>query len=142
MYLICIAKPGVDLERTLFESETSRHVLRFYHPKDMKWGVRIEVATVSSALSLLSELRWYAMRFMSATLIEDPEHGVYLTRTLAQEVYEDRVCALTSPWKYAFRVAVLEDGSIAEFMMGEDTPAGTQVSFVVWGVAAEYPETA
>ena len=34
MLLICIGKPGVDLYRTLSDSETSRHILRFYHPKE------------------------------------------------------------------------------------------------------------
>ena len=139
MYLICIAKPGIDLEATLHASETSRHILRFYHPKNMKWGVRIEVATVSSALSLLSELKWYQMRYMSRTLIEDPEHGVYLTPRLAQSVYEDRTVVLSDVWESAYRTAVLESGEVINIPMGVDTPSDTQVSFAVWGTAEESP---
>jgi len=132
MYLVCIAKPGINLEQTLRDSETSRHVLRFYRPKDMKWGIRIDVATVSSALSLLSELRWYVMRYMACTLIEEPEHHVFLTRSLAQAVYEDRSLTLTDYWENSCRLAILEDGSITKVSMGEDTPFGTLMSFVVW----------
>jgi len=137
MYLICIAKPGINLEQTLRESETSRHVLRFYHPKDMKWGVRIGVATVSSALSLLSELRWYIMRYMACVLIEEPEHNVFLTQSLAKAVYEDRTISLSDYWEYSYRLAILEDGSITKVSMGEDTPFGTLMSFVVWENAGE-----
>ncbi|MBO5003553.1 hypothetical protein J6C36_04710, partial [Methanocorpusculaceae archaeon] len=80
MQVVCIAKPGVNLFQTLTDSETSRHILRFYRPEDMKYGVRVTVSTVSSALSLLSELRWYLLRYTTLALIEDTEHGVYLTR--------------------------------------------------------------
>lgn len=139
MYLLCIAKPGIDLEETLKASETSRHVLRFYRPKDMGWGIRIEVATVSSALSLLSELRWYQMRYMSCSLIEEPEHGVYLTPTLAQKVYEDREVTLNDSWEHVYRTAVLESGEVLKVPMGVDTPSDTQVSFMVWGIAEETP---
>ncbi|HJJ47209.1 MAG TPA: DUF5804 family protein, partial [Methanocorpusculum sp.] len=119
--------------------ETSRHVLRFYHPKNMKWGVRIEVATVSSALSLLSELKWYSMRYMSRTLIEEPEHAVYLTPRLAKKVYENREVVLSNVWEYTYRTAVLASGEVLDIPMGLDTPTDTQISFSVWGTEEEVP---
>ncbi|HJK11731.1 MAG TPA: DUF5804 family protein, partial [Methanocorpusculum sp.] len=73
MLLICIGKPGVALYRTLSDSETSCHILRFYHPKERNAGISVEVSTVSSGLALLSELRWYIMRYMQEVLIEDTE---------------------------------------------------------------------
>ena len=87
MQVVCIAKPGVSLLQTLTDSETSRHILCFYRPEDIKYGVRVQVSAVSSALALLSELRWYLLRYTTAALIEDTEHGVYLTRELAGKVY-------------------------------------------------------
>ncbi|HJJ39438.1 MAG TPA: DUF5804 family protein [Methanocorpusculum sp.] len=139
MDVVCIAKPGVNLSDTLFTSETSRNILRFYHPKDMRWGVRIPVSTVSNALALLSELRWYMMRYASEVIIEDVEYGVYLTRLLASAAYEDRSVALSPAWEFWYRAAVLEDGSLMRCPRGTDTPAGTQVSFLVWCREEEEP---
>lgn len=139
MQVVCIAKPNIDLLRTLTDSETSRHILRFYRPEDMKYGVRVTVSTVSSALSLLSELRWYLLRYTAAALIEDTEHGVYLTRELAGKVYEERSVLLGETWEYAFRLAVTEDGDAVKVPLGVDTPSGTILSFTVWGTERECP---
>ena len=127
MQAVCIAKPGVNLLQTLTDSETSRHILRFYRPEDMKYGVRVNVSAVSSALALFSELRWYLLRYTVMSLIEDTEHGVYLTRELADT------------WEFAFRVAVMENGESCKVPIGVDTPAGTVLSFTVWGTQREYP---
>lgn len=139
MEIIFIAKPGVRLSDTLQASETSRHILRFYRPKDAGWGVRIPVSTVSNALALISELRWYIMRYTSEVLIEDTEHLVYLTRLLASAAYEDRSVSLSDEWKNMYRAAVTEDGSLIRCPAGVDTPAGTLVSFLVWCLEVEEP---
>ena len=139
MDIICIAKPGVNLADTLYTSETSRNILRFYHPKDMKWGVKIPVSTVSNALALLSELRWYTMRYTSEVIIEDVEYGVFMTRLLASAAYEDRSVTLSPDWRFSYRAAVLEDGSLMRCPRGVDTPAGTFVSFLVWCLEKEEP---
>ena len=139
MQVVCIAKPGVSLFQTLTDSETSRHILRFYRPEDMKYGVRVQVSAVSSALALLSELRWYLLRYTAIALIEDAEHGVYLTRELAGKVYEERSVQLGETWEHAFRVAVLENGESCKVPFGVDTPAGTVLSFTVWGTERECP---
>lgn len=139
MQVVCIAKPGVNLYQTLMDSETSRHILRFYRPEDIRCGVRVTVSTVSSALSLLSELRWYLMRYTVLALIEDVEHSVYLTRELAGLVYESRSVQLGETWEFAFRAAVSEDGDATKVPLGVDTPAGTILSFTVWGTERECP---
>lgn len=139
MQVVCLAKPNVDLFQTLMDSDTSRHILRFYRPEDMKYGVRVTVSTVSSALSLLSELRWYLLRYTSATLIEDAEHGVYLTRELAGKIYEERSVQPGESWEYVFRIAVTENGESTKVPPGVDTPAGTVLSFTVWGTERECP---
>ncbi|HJJ78504.1 MAG TPA: DUF5804 family protein, partial [Methanocorpusculum sp.] len=120
-------------------SETSRHILRFYHPEDIRYGVRTNVSTVSSALSLLSELRWYLMRYTAVSLIEDVEHGVYLTRELAGKVYEERSVQLGGTWEHSFRFAVTENGESFKVPIGVDTPSGTILSFTVWGTERECP---
>lgn len=139
MQAVCIAKPGVNLFQTLTDSETSRHILRFYHPEDIRYGVRTNVSTVSSALSLLSELRWYLMRYTAVSLIEDVEHSVYLTRELAGKVYEERSVQLGGTWEHSFRFAVTENGESFKVPIGVDTPSGTILSFTVWGTERECP---
>jgi len=139
MLLVCVAKPGIDLYRTLSDSETSRHILRFYHPKKADWGVTLEVSTVSSGLALMSELRWYIMRYMAEVLFEDTEHTVYLTRDLAREVYETRSVALIEGWNVSFRVAILDDGRLVRIPSGIPDPEGVVQTFHVWGLAGEHP---
>ncbi|HJJ36922.1 MAG TPA: DUF5804 family protein [Methanocorpusculum sp.] len=139
MDIICIAKPGVHLWETLYASETSRHILRFYHPQDAGWGIRIPESTVSNALALLSELRWYIMRYMEDVIIEDARFGVYLTRHLAKAVYEDRSVALGEGWEHMYRAAILEDGSMLPVPVGMDTPQGTRIAYLVWCMPAEVP---
>lgn len=139
MQVVCIAKQGVNLFQTLTDSETSRHILRFYHPEDIRYGVRTNVSTVSSALSLLSELRWYLMRYTAVSLIEDVEHSVYLTRELAGKVYEERSVQLGGTWEHSFRFAVTESGESFKVPIGVDTPSGTILSFTVWGTERECP---
>ena len=139
MDIICIAKPGVHLSETLLASETSRHILRFYRPQDTGWGIKITESTVSNGLALLSELRWYIMRYMEDVIIEDVRFGVYLTRSLAKAAYEDRSVTLTEGWEHMYRAAILEDGSMLPVPAGMDTPQGTRLSFLVWCMAEETP---
>lgn len=139
MLLICLGKPGVDLYRTLSDSETSRHILRFYHPKELAFGISVEVSTVSSGLALLSELRWYIMRYIREVLIEDAEHGVYLTQGLAREAYDARSVTLTPEWESRFRVCVTGDGEVLRLPEGVPEPDDACGMYAVWGLPEEHP---
>jgi len=99
MNILLIQRDGVDLHHTLFASETSRMVLRFYHPKKKSCGVYISASTLGSALSLVSELRWYIRRYVRETLFEVTP-GVFCTRMLAQEVYYERTVVLGPAWPF------------------------------------------
>lgn len=139
MFLICIQKPGVDLCRTLSDSETSRHILRFYHPRELEYGISLEVSTVSSGLALMSELRWYAMRYMREVLYEDAEHGAYLTQGLAREAYDSRSITLSPGWETRYRVCVVEGGEVNRVPEGVPEPEGAVRTFAVWGLPEEHP---
>ena len=76
----------------------------------------MEVSTVSSGLALLSELRWYIMRYICEVLIEDAEHGVYLTQGLAREAYDARSLTLTPEWESRFSVCITGDGEILRLL--------------------------
>lgn len=99
MNILLIQRDGIDLHHTLFASETSRLALRFYHPKKIPSGVYISVATLGSALSLVSELRWYIRRYVRETLFE-VEKDIFCTQTLAQDVYYERTAKLEKPWSF------------------------------------------
>ncbi|WP_321508426.1 DUF5804 family protein [uncultured Methanoregula sp.] len=99
MNILLIQKAGTDLHHTLFSSETSRLVLRFYHPKKKSCGVYISCSTLSSALSLVAELRWYIRRYVREPLFEW-ERGIFFTHELAQDVYYERTAVLSPGWKY------------------------------------------
>jgi len=99
MNILLIQRDGVDLHHTLFASETSRPVLRFYHPKKKSCGVYITVSTLGSALSLVSELRWYIRRYVREVLFE-VSPGVFCTHLLAQDVYYERTSVLGPSWPF------------------------------------------
>jgi hypothetical protein len=107
MNILLIQREGVDLHHTLFASETSRMALRFYHPKKKPCGVYITVSTLGSALSLVSELRWYMRRYVREALFE-VSPNVFCTHLLAQDVYYERTSVLGPAWPfrrlYGFRL--------------------------------------
>ena len=110
MNILLIQREGVDLHHTLFSSETSRMVLRFYHPRKKPCGVSITCASLGSALSLVKELRWYIRRYVREPLFER-ETGVYITHQLAQDVYYERTAVLGPTWNYR-KLYSFKDGKI------------------------------
>jgi hypothetical protein len=99
MNTLLMQRDGIDLHHTLFASETSRLALRFYHPKKVSCGVVISAASLGSALSMVSELRWYIRRYVREVLFE-LKKGVYCTQALAQDVYYERAVVLDDVWKF------------------------------------------
>ena len=139
MNTLLIQRDGVDLHHTLFASETSRMALRFYHPKRMPCGVYISGASLGSALSLVSELRWYIRRYVREVLFE-VKKGVYCTHTLAQDVYYERITVLGDTWAsrrlYGFKngqlisaVVMTPGSSIDEY---RQDIIGVDATIVVW----------
>ena len=125
MKILLVPKPGVDLYRTLYDSETSRAILRFYKPGRHPWGVEITVSSLGSAVSLISELRWYLQRYIQEVLIDLGE-GVVISRALAREVYQ-RDLTLTSPWPHRMRFR-LERGRIRRALVEEGSEPGAQAA--------------
>ncbi|MFA5238051.1 MAG: DUF5804 family protein [Methanoregula sp.] len=139
MNILLIQRDCIDLHHTLFASETSRLALRFYHPKKIASGVYLTVATLGSALSLVSELRWYIRRYVRETLFE-VEKGIFCTQTFAQDVYYERTVILEKTWTfrrlYGFSHGkltgriVMSPGSTAQDY-SRDLP-GTDTTIEVW----------
>jgi hypothetical protein len=110
MNILFIQRDGVDLHHTLFVSETSRLALRFYHPRKVPCGVSISVASLGSALSLVSEMRWYIRRYVREVLFE-VDRGIFCTHQLAQDVYYERTVVLGADWKFR-RLYGFKDGKL------------------------------
>jgi hypothetical protein len=104
MQILLFEREGTDLYSTLYDSETSRAMLRFYHPVRHPAGVTITTASLGSALSLVSELRWYIQRYIDEVLLTE-DGSVYLTWSLADTVYE-RGITLSQPWPHRFRYRI------------------------------------
>lgn len=137
MRLLFFPKEGLDLYRTLLDSETSRRVLRFYHPRRSPFGVALEVATLASGLSLASELRWYVRRYVAGVLFEVAP-GRYATLALASQVYYGRELRLHEPWD-ARRLYVARGDSVEQVALdpGEAAavPGDADEAIEVWDVA-------
>ncbi len=106
MKVLLLERPGLDLYHTLLESETSRQILRFYHPKKRPCGLSVIVASIGSALSLAGELKWYRQRYMREILFELSPR-VFCTHALAKEIYYERDATILPEWEvrkiYGFR---------------------------------------
>lgn len=117
MRLLLIPHEGVDLFHTLFASETSREVLRFYRPKKSGCGVVIQVISLGAALSLAGELRWYLRRYVALALLE-VEAGRYCTLGYATAIDHREVDPDTPPADR--RYLVVRDGTVREANAGEE----------------------
>jgi len=104
MKILLFGREGTDLYSTLYDSDTSRAMLRFYHPVRHPAGVEITTASLGSALSLVSELRWYIQRYVDEVLLTE-DGRVFLTWDLADCVYE-RGVTLSQPWPHRFRYRI------------------------------------
>ena len=123
MNILLIQREGTDLHHTLFSSETSRLALRFYHPKKKPCGVYISCATLSSALSLVAELRWYIRRYVREPLFER-EPGIFLTHELAQDAYYERTAVLGPSWKFRKLYGFRDGKLISSVPMAEGSTPG------------------
>ena len=111
MNVLFLPREGVDLYQTLLSSETSRDALRFYRPVESRGGVKVTMASLGSALSLASDLRWYVKRYMREVLFEISD-GVYCTHELAREIYYDRTVMPGKGWKHRRMYVIRGDGLV------------------------------
>jgi hypothetical protein len=121
MHVLLVQTDDVDLYATLLKSETSRAVLKFYRPDRLDYGVRIRTTSLGSALSLISELRWYIRRYVKEVLFE-VSHPVYCTQALAGQFYE-RDVKIESSWNYR-RIYVFRGSELAYSSRIQDSIAG------------------
>lgn len=141
MNVLFLPRQGIDLYRTLLTSETSRDALRFYRPTESHGGVMVTMASLGSALSLASDLRWYVKRYMQDVLFEISE-GIFCTQELAREIYYDRSVMPGKRWKHRRVYVIQNDALVAVEKMhhrqntGDDITDG-EIRLEVWCTADE-----
>jgi hypothetical protein len=139
MNILLLQREGRDLHTTLYSSETSRMVLRFYHPKRKPCGVFITTTSLGSALSLVSELRWYIRRYVRESLFQVAK-DVFCTQQLAQDVYYERTAVLGPAWKYRRLYGFREGKLITQIVMSPESTveeyhqeyAGVDKAIEIW----------
>jgi hypothetical protein len=108
MNVFFIQRDGTDLHHTLYTSETSRTLLRFYHPVVAPAGVIIQVDSLVSGLSIAGELRWYIRRYMQDVLFEVTTNNYY-TLALSRQIYYDREIKPEEDWPFC-RLYIIHKG--------------------------------
>lgn len=144
MNVFFLQRNGINLYQTLHASETSRNILRFYHPKEMAGGITIPIDSLVSGLSLAGEMRWYIRRYMQDVLFEFPGRN-FCTLALARQIYYDREIKPREEWPFR-RLYVIRNGHlvssepITHGVTGRETPVFSPdlTRFVVWSTEAEY----
>jgi hypothetical protein len=139
MNVLFLPRVGVALYRELLASETSRDALRFYRPRETPGGVEITVATLSGALALAADLRWYVKRYMRGVLFEIAP-GIYSSHRLAREVYYGREISLTGSWEFRLIYRVRDGYVIREeqVLPGSERRCAGPAGIEVWCTEDEY----
>ncbi len=110
MNVFFLQRKGIDLYQKLHTSETSRNILRFYHPKEVSGGVTIPIDSLVSGLSIAGELRWYIRRYMQDVLFEFPLKK-FCTLALARQIYYDREVKPGTDWPFK-RLYIIRRGCL------------------------------
>jgi len=132
MNVLFLQRSGLDLYNKLLASETSRRILRFYHPVSYPGGICVSLSSFGSALSLAGELRWYIRRYMQDVLLEVSK-DLYCTLELGRERYYDRDFTIDEGWPFR-RLYVIRNGNLFSVVNlsafddpGDALPGGDQL---------------
>jgi hypothetical protein len=113
MNLLIFSRPGIKLYRELRHSETAWNALRFYDPIENAVGVMIPVSSLSAALSLASDLKYFIRKYGSEYLFETNSR-VYCTPSVARSRYLEREPSVT-PWPWKIWYIVRQDSNLEKY---------------------------
>ena len=113
MNLLVFSRPGIRLYQELRRSETAWNALRFYDPKETPVGIIVKVSSLSAALSLASDLKYFIRKFGSDYLFEITP-GMYCTPSVARSRYLERE-PHPDPWPWKIWYLVKGDGSLVKY---------------------------
>ncbi|QXO95476.1 hypothetical protein KSK55_03500 [Methanospirillum purgamenti] len=119
MNLLIFSRPGIRIYQELRRSETAWHALRFYNPLEIPVGIFIQVSSLSAALSLASDLKYFIRKYGAEHLFEISKE-LYCTAAFATGRYTTRE-KLPDPWPWKLWYWVVGDGTILK----TQTPPGS-----------------
>jgi len=114
MNLLIAGRHGIRLYQELRRSETAWQALRFYDPIEISVGIYIRINSLSSALSLASDLRYFIRRYSSVYLFE-VSPGICCTHAMAKMRYISREKPFSNPWPWKLWIWIGGDGDIMRF---------------------------
>jgi hypothetical protein len=114
MNLLIAARHGIRLYHELRKSETAWQALRFYEPIEIPVGVFIRVGSISAALSLVSDLRYFIRKY-SSTYFFEISPGICCTHAVAKRRYINRENNISDPWPWKLWFWLGGDGEIKRF---------------------------
>lgn len=122
MNLLIFSRPGIRLYQELKRSETAWNALRFYGPVEIPVGILVQLSSLSAALSLASDLKYFIRKFGSEHLFEITP-GMYCTPSVARTRYVDR-SPPADPWPWKLWYWVQGDGNLLKYTAcpAMDTP--------------------
>ncbi|MDD1724337.1 MAG: hypothetical protein LUQ07_04315 [Methanospirillum sp.] len=113
MNLLIISRPGIRIYQELRRSETAWHALRFYNPIEISVGILVPVNSLSAALSLASDLKYFIRKYGTDQFF-GISPGTYCTLAVAKTRYLNRESPpVTNPWPWKFWYWVTPDGEIS-----------------------------
>ncbi len=89
-----LGDPDVNLTYELLSRETARDALATYDIEEpFANGLAVDTVSLGAAVSLLNDLNWYLVRFVSEALVREPSVSTHewLSRDLAREVRDGAV---------------------------------------------------
>ncbi|HOJ96737.1 MAG TPA: hypothetical protein PK024_07890 [Methanospirillum sp.] len=127
MNLLIFSRPGIRIYQELKRSETAWNALRFYDPIEIPVGILVQLSSLSAALSLASDLKYFIRKFGSEHLFEISP-GVYCTPSVARTRYVER-SSPAHPWPWKIWYWVQGDGNLFKYTACPemDTPPGSLI---------------
>lgn len=113
MNLLIISRPGIRIYHELRKSETAWYALRFYDPIEIPIGIYVLINSLSAALCLASDLKYFIRKYGAEYLLEI-KPGLFCTAQVAKSRYLTRE-DLPSPWPWKLFFHVDNKGLLQRF---------------------------
>lgn len=113
MNLLIVSRPGIRIFYELRRSETAWHALKFYRPIEIPIGIYITLSSLSAALSLASDLKYFIRKYGADHLFEI-KPGIFCTASVAKSRYLTRD-DLPVPWPWRILIHTDCEGSLSRF---------------------------
>ena len=114
MNLLIVGRPGIRIYHELRKSETAWQALRFYNPLEIDIGIYIPLNSLSAALSLASDLKYFIRKYSTVHLFEISP-GLFCTHAVVKSRYISRNKSFEDPWPWKLWFLINTEKKINRF---------------------------